>query len=231
MTNLRERAASFAASAGEEAYTAKPISYFGGARADMVEDLPDGQNAEILEIGCGSGATGRLAILRGKCACYCGVELNARAALNAAQHLHEVVRGDIETLDLPWPPERFDVLILSEVLEHLADPWRVLQKIHPVLKRGALVLAGSPNASHYRVILMLLRGEWQLADSGVMDRSHLRWFTPKSYPRLFEQTGYEILSTEGLGQDGIKARIASKLLFRRFDWLWARQIKVKARRI
>jgi len=233
MSSIRSSAQSAVrgVSAAERAYKAKPGHYFAGARVDFVEDLPDSSDAAILEIGCGSGGTGHLAIVSGKCARYCGVELNEQAAFAAAQQLHEVIYGDVETLELPWAPEQFDVLIMSEVLEHLVDPWSILRKLHPLLKPGALVLAGSPNVSHYRVILMLLRGDWQLADSGLMDRTHLRWFTPRTYSRLFEETGYKVLSTEGLGKDGLKARLASKLLFRHCDWLWARQIKVTARRI
>jgi 2-polyprenyl-3-methyl-5-hydroxy-6-metoxy-1,4-benzoquinol methylase len=226
-----EQSRVLAPSAGESAYSAKPDHYFVGARADFVEDLPDSPDAAILEIGCGVGGTGRLAIANGKCARYCGIELNMHAAAAAARHLHEVIHGDVEALDLPWSPGQFDVLIMSEVLEHLTDPWSVLRKLHPLLKPGALILAGSPNVSHYRVILMLIRGDWQLADSGVMDRTHLRWFTPRSYGRLFDATGYEVLSTVGIGQDGPKARIASKILIGRCNWLWAKQIKIRARRI
>jgi 2-polyprenyl-3-methyl-5-hydroxy-6-metoxy-1,4-benzoquinol methylase len=217
-------------SAGEGAYKTKPSQYFDGARTDFIDDLPDSSDASILEIGCGSGNTGRLAIARQKCSKYYGVELNASVAVVAEASLYEVLCGDVETLDLPWASEQFDALIMSEVLEHLTDPWALMRKLHRHLKPGALVIAGSPNVAHYKVILMLLRGDWQLAERGVMDRTHLRWFTPRTYARLFEETGYEVLSTTCLGQDGLKARIASKLLLGRCDWLWARQIKVKARR-
>ncbi|MGA2373743.1 MAG: class I SAM-dependent methyltransferase [Candidatus Korobacteraceae bacterium] len=227
---LSYRVTEMAPSAGLGAYAAKPGPYFAGARIDFVEDLPDDPNAVILEIGCGSGGTGRLAIAKGKCARYYGVELNAQAACEAAEVLHEVICGDVEAISLPWASEQFDALLMSEVLEHLADPWSVLRKLHPLLKPGALVLAGSPNVAHYQVIMMLLRGDWQLTDSGVMDRTHLRWFTPRTYARMFEETGYEVLSTMGIGTGGLKARIASKLLLGRCEWLWARQIKVTARR-
>jgi len=89
--------------AKELAYAEKPSQYFAGARTDFVGDLPDNPDAVILEIGCGNGGTGRLAIKKGKCARYCGVELDVRAASAAAEILHEVVCGDIETLELPWP--------------------------------------------------------------------------------------------------------------------------------
>ncbi len=210
-------------------YESKPTQYFAGARAEFLEVLADFADALILEIGCGTGGTGRLAIARAKCNRYRGVELDQRAAAEAAKHLHQVVQGNVETLDLPWPQSSFDALILSEVLEHLVDPWLTVRKLKPLLKPHALVLAGSPNVSHHRVIRMLLHGEWTLTESGVMDYTHLRWFTPKTYRRLFEQSGYEVLRLEGLGQDGPKTRIASKLLFGRCEWLWFKQMKVIAR--
>lgn len=220
-----------AASAGENAYAAKALQYFCGARAEFVDELPDDPNAEILEIGCGSGGTGRLAIAAGKCARYRGVELCAQAAGVAAQYLHEVIHGDVERLELPWAQQSFDALIMSEVIEHLADPWAVLRRLHGLLKPGALVLAGSPNVAHYRVILMLLRGDWRVADSGVMDRTHLRWFTPKTYQRLFEDSGYAVEKVVGIGQHGFKARMAAMFLCGRCNWLLARQIKLRARRV
>ena len=217
--------------AGEAAYTTKPETYFSGARVDFVNDLPNNKDAEILEIGCGRGGTGRLALAQAKCARYRAVELDAESAAVAGEYLTEVIHGDVERMELPWPKSTFDALILSEVLEHLTDPWAVLRKLHTVLKPGAIAIAGSPNVAHYRVILMLLRGDWQLTDSGTMDRTHLRWFTPKTYQRLFEASGFEILSTSGVGNDGLKAKLASALLFNHYSWIWARQIKLTARRI
>ena len=119
-------------------YLAKHEQYFAGVRLEFIKDLPDDADAAILEIGCGSGGTGRLAIASGKCAKYCGVELNLHAAKAAAQHLHEVIQGDVEMLQLPWPPGCFDAIIMSEVLEHLVDPWSTLRRLYPLLKPGGL---------------------------------------------------------------------------------------------
>ena len=210
-------------------YESKPQQYFAGARVEFVEALPNLPDASILEIGCGSGGTGRLAIARGKCARYCGVELDERAAIEATKHLHQVVHGNVEAIELPWPHSFFDGLILSEVLEHLVDPWSTLRRLKSLLKPSSIVLAGFPKVAHHRVIRMLMRGEWTLAESGVMDYTHLRWFTPKTYRRLFEDTGYEVLAIEGIGLDGPKTRIASKLLFGCCDWLWVKQMKIVAR--
>jgi 2-polyprenyl-3-methyl-5-hydroxy-6-metoxy-1,4-benzoquinol methylase len=119
---------------------------------------------------------------------------------------------------------------MSEVLEHLRDPWETLRKLRPLLKPGAIVLASSPNVSHYHIIAMLLRGEWNLTDVGVMDRTHLRWFTPKTYQEMFESTGYEVEFVRALVIPGWKARLANHLTGGRFRHLFVGQINLKARR-
>ena len=127
-------------------YDLKDDSYFAMARDDYVAELPDNAEAAVLEIGCSSGATGALALAHGKCGRYCGVELFPEPAAVARGRLTEVVEGDVEELELPWPNHSFDVLILSEVLEHLRDPWAVLGRLHPLLRAGALVFATRPTS-------------------------------------------------------------------------------------
>jgi 2-polyprenyl-3-methyl-5-hydroxy-6-metoxy-1,4-benzoquinol methylase len=217
------------AHSGQEAYSMKASEYFAGARRDYVAELPINSQARILEIGCGEGGTGALALSEGKCGAYCGVELCYRAAEKAKQKLTEVVVGNIEDLQLPWEPATFDAVILSEVLEHLADPWAALRKIHSVLKPKALVFASSPNISHYSAIRMLLRGQWDLTDVGLMDRTHLRWFTPNTYRALFESCGYAVSSAREKEPFRTKARIASALTFGRFRYLFIGQIDLRAR--
>lgn len=216
--------------AGERSYRGKPASYFSGARSDFVNVLPNNPTARILEIGCGDGAMGRRLLAEGKCGAYYGVELVTEAADTARRHFHEVIQGDVERIDLPWQPAYFDALIMSEVLEHLVDPTAVLGKVRGLLKPGGVVLAGSPNVAHYGIILMLLRGEWQLTDCGVMDRTHLRWFTPRSFRRLFEEAGFTVDAVNEIGNGGVKARVASALLCGQCSWLFARQISITARR-
>src|ERR1700731_1156564 len=131
------------------AYEKKPQSYFQSARSDYISELPVNPKARILEIGCGEGGTGYLALKEGRCAEYCGVELLPNPASRAKERISKVVVGNVELIELPWPHDSFDVLILSEVLEHLVDPWAVLKKLRPLLKSGAKVLASSPNVSNH----------------------------------------------------------------------------------
>lgn len=213
---------------GEDAYRGKSEQYFSGARIDYLSELPRDRTARVLEIGCGFGETGALALSSGKCASYSAVEICEDAAAKAKLKITEVVAGNIESVNLPWGEKCFDVLILSEVLEHLVDPWSVLRKIRPLMKPGARVFASSPNVSHFSVLRMLLRGDWTLGDSGLMDRTHLRWFTPRSYRELFESTGYRVDSVQELAPFGKKAKFINKVTFGRLRHLLTYQIDLRA---
>ena len=209
-------------------YDAKPDAYFEGARKDFVEDMPDNPEANILEIGCSNGNTGALAFSMGKCGRYTCVEMNEVAAARAKEKVSEVLVGDVERLEFPWEEQSFDVLILSEVLEHLVDPWDLLQKLHKYLKPGALVFASSPNISHYKIILMLLKGRWDLTDVGVMDRTHLRWFTPDSFKEMFSTSGYDVISVKPITPFRMHVKLKLLLLLGRGRHLFYRQICLKA---
>ena len=210
------------------AYSEKDSNYFDGAREDFIDELPVDPDAKILEIGCSNGNTGALALSRNKCGCYVGVELYEVAALNANEKISQVIIGDIEKIELPFEDNAFDVLILSEVLEHLVDPWKVLRKLNRYIKPGAIILASSPNVSHYRIILMLLRGEWNLTDDGIMDRTHLRWFTPSSFAEMFESAGYSVLKVEPLSPFRMQVKLQLALLLGKGKHLFFKQIKIKA---
>lgn len=211
-------------------YRTKKSAYFAGARADLVARLPVDSSASILEIGCGSGATGALALARGRAATYTGVELFESAAAEARRHLSQVIVGDVERLAFTWQPCTFDALILSEVLEHLLEPWAVLKRLHPFVRPGALVLASSPNISHWRVIRELIAGRFRLADQGVFDRTHMRWFTPESYAAMFAQAGYDVVSVAPVTPFSPRTQMISRLTEGRYDHLFTTQICLEARR-
>lgn len=211
---------------GRDAYSVKPEHYFSGARQDYVALLPNNPEAVVLELGCGDGSTGVAVQAANKCERYCAIEINAAAAAIARTRLHEVISGDVETMTLPWLPQSFDALIMSEVLEHLLDPWTTLAKLVPLLKSGGLVLASSPNIAHWRIIRELLQGNFDYADSGVMDRTHMRWFTLASYRAMFEQAGIEVRSITPIGKPGRLDRLLRLATLGRAPHLTARQINL-----
>ena len=90
-------------------------------------------------------------------------------------------------------------------------------------------MASSANVAHHSTIRMLLKGEWTLANSGRMDRAHLRWFTPKSYAEMFRAWGFEVVSAEPLSELGPRAKLANRLTAGRLEHLFIGQIVVVAK--
>lgn len=170
----------------EYLYARKQSTYFGAARTDYVNALPSCGSSRVLEIGCGNGATGAFALTHKRAVEWVGIELFQPIACEAKNSLSHVLIGDVEEMDLPYKHGYFDALVASEVIEHLVDPWTLLDKILPLIKPGGRIFASSPNISNWRVIYGLFGGNFIYNPlGGVMDESHLRWFTPTSFEALF----------------------------------------------
>lgn len=152
----------------------------------------------LLEIGCGSGATGALVKERFPDCRVIGVESNARAAEIARQRIDEVYACAFETLDIDaaaFPKGRIDAVLLLDVLEHMYDPWRALLKLRNALAPGARVVASIPNVRNLLLLDHLARGSWTYEAKGLLDITHIRFFTLREMTRLFGETGYRVLTT------------------------------------
>jgi 2-polyprenyl-3-methyl-5-hydroxy-6-metoxy-1,4-benzoquinol methylase len=211
-------------------YAVKPASYFSNARADFVDRLPHDPTAQILEVGCGNGATGALALSEGCCGRYVGVELFEKVADEAREVLSDVITGNVETLNFDWQPATFDALIMSEVLEHLIEPGDTLKKLSRFVRPGGLLLASSPNISHWRVIGELIMGRFNLADQGVFDRTHMRWFTPDTFADMAEAAGFNIEEIGPVTAFSPRTELISRLTGGRFDHLFMTQIAMIAKK-
>lgn len=211
-------------------YAVKPASYFSKARVDFVDRLPRDPSAQILEIGCGTGATGALALSEGCCQRYVGVELCEKVADEARDVLSEVVTGNVETLEFDWQPASFDAIMFSEVLEHLVGPGEVMKNLARFVRPGGMLLASSPNISHWRVIRELVMGRFTLADQGVFDRTHLRWFTPDTFAELAEKAGFDVEEIGPVTPCSPRTELISRLTGGRFDHLFMTQIAMIARK-
>lgn len=205
-------------------YSAKPAKYFSGIRSDFIAAIPNNPAASILELGCAYGGTGELALSEGKCRRYVGIEIDPEVAAVARGRLTEVIQGNVETIEFPWQAQSFDVLVMGEVLEHLIDPWGTLQRLLVLVRPGGLVMASSPNISHYKIILELFAGRWTLQDRGPMDRTHLRWFTPSTFTEMFERAGVVVDRVGSIGPFGTKARIVNALTGSKLQHLLISQI-------
>lgn len=168
--------------------------YYDHFNADLMAAIPPAAGT-VLEIGCGAGRLGSVYKERNPASRYIGVELDASAAAVAAGRLDLVLCGAIEALDLDFLNGQADCIVYGDVLEHLIDPWAVLKRHVALLSPGGRMVASIPNVQNWSIIVDLLRGDWTYRDSGLMDRTHVRFFTLNSIAAMFEGAGMVV---EGL---------------------------------
>jgi len=147
-----------------------------------------------VEVGCSSGALAReYKKLNPGCG-YVGIEIVADYARLARRHCDSVLELDIESLDAQAVRGlEADCWIFGDSLEHLRDPWALLKRIRAALVADGAVVACIPNAQHWSVQARLACGELRYEDMGLLDRTHLRWFTRITILEMFQQTGFRVV--------------------------------------
>ncbi len=153
------------------------------------------ETRRLLSIGCAFGETEAMLKKTLHLEEVVGVEQEGEIAAQAASRLDAVHIGDIETLDLPYPPGHFDAALCLDVLEHLRDPWRVLRdKINPLMSPGATLIASVPNFRYWVVIWRLLWGRWGYARRGILDIGHVRFFTARTTAQMLTEAGFAVVT-------------------------------------
>ncbi len=159
-------------------YSLKSEAYFGRARKDILPLFPDGGVERVLEVGCGNGAT--LAYLKqeGLAKEVHGMELMASVAAEAETVVDALYVGNAVALVETLPDACYDVVLCLDVLEHLVDPWLFVEQLQRVLKPRGCLIASIPNLRTLPVIWnLLVLGRFDYALQGIMDRTHVRFFT------------------------------------------------------
>lgn len=113
------------------------------------------------------------------------IEVFPEAAEKAKEKLNHVLLGDIETVELSYEKEQLDCVIFGDVLDHLLDPWAVVEKVKPNIKKDGAILASIPNVSHISLLSSLLAGNWTYMEYGSLDKTHIRFFTFNEMIRMF----------------------------------------------
>ena len=168
--------------------------YYNRVNPDLLRVIPPDARS-VLEVGCGTGAMAEAYRAIHPTGRYLGIEKDPEAAAIAASRLDRVIVGDIDAIDLAAAGlelNSFDALVFGDVLEHMVDPWGVLKRLAPLLRDGGLALACIPNVQHWSMIVGLLRGRWEYQDEGLLDRTHLRFFTVEGMTPLFEGAGLKV---------------------------------------
>jgi len=161
------------------------------SHAQIIRWVEQERPAKVLEIGT---ATGYLSSEMVKLGCsVTGVEQDPAMAEIARPYCREMIVGDIETIDLSTVG-RFDAIVFGDVLEHLRNPREVLQKVHALLTPGGKVLMSLPNVANIWVRLNLLFGNFNYSRVGILDESHLRFFTLQTMKQLAAESGLDVIS-------------------------------------
>ena len=176
----------------------KPEDYYSLSRPEMLGYIPK-QAKVILEVGCGQGNFAYALKQQREGAEVWGIELAEDEASEAAEKLDKVLSGSVESQIPQLPDNHFEVVIFNDVLEHLLDPYGVLTLLKSKLKPGGVVVSSIPNIRYFRNFFdFVWRKNWDYTDSGVMDKTHFRFFTVKSIRKMYENQGYKILQHEGI---------------------------------
>jgi 2-polyprenyl-3-methyl-5-hydroxy-6-metoxy-1,4-benzoquinol methylase len=170
----------------------RPDAYYERARPDLLRAIPR-DATHILDVGCASGWLGEALRRERPGASVFGVERDAEAARVAATRLDRVECLDLERSALPFRTGEFDCIVYGDVLEHLVDPWGTLRRHLRVLQPHGAVVVSLPNVRHVGVVLKLaLLGRFEYATEGILDATHLRFFTLREIRRWFAADGLRI---------------------------------------
>ncbi|MDD2725355.1 MAG: class I SAM-dependent methyltransferase [Methylovulum sp.] len=170
--------------------------YFSNPRKEMLPFLPK-KCHRLLDVGCGGGDFGAL-VKREKNAEVWGVDLSTRAIERARDNLDHAILGEFSP-SIALPDAYFDVITFNDSLEHFPDPMPALQLCKTKLAPGGCIICSLPNVRYIdNVIHFLIDMDWKYEDSGILDYTHLRFFTKKSMERWFIDAGYKVESITGI---------------------------------
>jgi 2-polyprenyl-3-methyl-5-hydroxy-6-metoxy-1,4-benzoquinol methylase len=162
--------------------------------AQLIDD-----RASVLDVGCAVGYLGEFLRRNRASRWLAGIEIDPGAAEKARAHYDQVIVGSIDDPAV-WDQlhRRVDAMIFGDVLEHTADPLVVLRMARPRLSDDGVIVVSIPNIGHFKVRLRLLAGKFEYEDWGIMDRTHLRFFTLKTAQEMLRQAGFSVIHREGV---------------------------------
>ena len=188
--------------------------YFDDPRWEMLSLIPS-RARTLLDVGCGAGWLGEK--IKATRPCFvAGIEKNPDAARLASKILDEVFVQDIEKSPLPFHGKNFDCIVINDLLEHLVDPWQVLRSLVELLRDNGVVVLSIPNIGHYTTLLHLFAGHFRYKSEGILDKTHLRFFTREGIEELLGQSGLRMIKLLRNTQAGRKMRLLNFIACNRF---------------
>lgn len=175
------------------------IHYYANVRMDLICYIREEKDAPIhvLEVGCGCGSTlSHIRHLFPNARTY-GIELMEFPA-SLGTHMGEIHCMNVETVDqFPFPLASLDYVIFGDLLEHLREPDTLIKKLYPYLRPHGRILSSIPNLMNASVITKLLQGDFTYKDAGLLDQTHIHFFTYNEIVRMFTSCGYDLVKYDG----------------------------------
>jgi 2-polyprenyl-3-methyl-5-hydroxy-6-metoxy-1,4-benzoquinol methylase len=203
------------------------MSYFTHPRPEILAIVPSNIQS-VLDVGCGAGSFAKTVKnkINGE---VWGIEPVAEAAIEASKVLDKVFTGLFDDVVMHID-RKFDLICFNDVLEHMPDPWGCLKKTRELLNKEGMVIASLPNILHYQAFFdILLKKDWEYTEAGIMDKTHLRFFTKKSIVRMFESCDYRVIDIKGLDPTpSKKMNLISILSFGYFNEMRYPQFAIRA---
>lgn len=153
----------------------------------MIQGTP----REVFDVGCFCGGTGRWLKQKHPGVRMTGVEMLPAAAAHARDDYDDIHVGKFEDLELEAWKGRFDAIVVADVFEHMYNPWSALQRLRPLVCEGGSLYISMPNIRNLNILLGLANGEWPYASAGLLDITHIRFFTKRSTLEMLRETGWE----------------------------------------
>jgi 2-polyprenyl-3-methyl-5-hydroxy-6-metoxy-1,4-benzoquinol methylase len=167
-------------------------------REEMLKYIPENA-VRILEVGCGEGLF-MTYVKENRRSEIWGIEMNQVAAEIASKVTEKVFAGDFNLICKDLPVNYFDCIVFNDVLEHFSDPWLALSNTRQLLSENGVIVASIPNFRYIgNLTEIITQADFKyLEDGGILDKTHLRFFTSKSIYRFFNECGFEVVCQEGL---------------------------------
>jgi|Deesub1362A_J573_1020465.scaffolds.fasta_scaffold00004_249 2-polyprenyl-3-methyl-5-hydroxy-6-metoxy-1,4-benzoquinol methylase len=211
------------------AFLDKENSYYTFVNESLLPLIPERPNI-VMDIGCATGRLGQKLLQAGNASELYGVEIFEPAANEAKKIYKRVHVGDIEEMKLDYK-NYFDVVVCGDILEHLKEPSKVVSEIYSWLVKGGLIVCSVPNVRYWRIWRdLIFKGKWEYTIEGIMDHTHLRFFTLSSFRKMLIETSFEI-EYQGLRiANGLKQRAFNRLTFGLFEEFFGIQMLFRGRK-
>ena len=189
-------------------YAEKNNSYYDIVREEILDLIPS-STKRLLDVGCGTGTISSMAKKKFNIDEVVGIEKFEKAASVASARLDKVICGDIESIQLEYDNNYFDCILCADIFEHLINPENVIRKLHSLLSENGVMITSLPNIRHVVPLLKIIFDRLEHEESGVLDKTHLHFYTLHTMKKMFTESGFEIQRIEYNRSISLKFKVAN----------------------